>query len=65
MFLIKEKKNLTPTVIKMIIDAPFVIKHAKVGQFVMIRINNQGERIPLTIAEKDIIKGTLVSSFRL
>lgn len=65
MFLIIEKKYLTPTVIKMIIDAPRVVKHAKVGQFVMIRTNDRGERIPLTIAEKDIIKGTLGIIFQV
>ncbi len=65
MFLIKEKKILTPYVTKMVIDAPHVVKHAKVGQFVMIRVDQEGERIPLTIANKDIEHGLLTIIFQV
>ncbi|HCZ24958.1 MAG TPA: sulfide/dihydroorotate dehydrogenase-like FAD/NAD-binding protein, partial [Acholeplasmataceae bacterium] len=39
MFLIREKRTLTKTVTRMVIDAPWVVKHAEVGQFVMIRVD--------------------------
>lgn len=65
MFLIKEKRSLTPTVTQMKIDAPLVVKHAKVGQFVMIRVNKDGERIPLTIADKDAHLGTISIIFQV
>lgn len=65
MFLIKDKQSLTPTVTKMVIHAPLVTKHAKVGQFVMIRVDDSGERIPLTIAEKDEVNGTISIIFQV
>lgn len=65
MYVIKEKYELTPTVTKMIIDAPLIVKHAEVGQFVMIRVEADGERIPLTIAEKDINHGTIAIIFQV
>ena len=49
----------------MVIDAPHVVKHAKVGQFVMIRVDQEGERIPLTIANKDIEHGLLTIIFQV
>lgn len=65
MFLIKEKMALSPTVTKMIIDAPFIVKHAEVGQFVMIRVDENGERIPLTIADHNKQEGTLTIIFQV
>lgn len=65
MYLIKEKRELTPTVTKMVIDAPFIVKHAQVGQFVMIRVKKDGERIPLTIAETHKIKQTITIIFQV
>lgn len=53
MFLITFKKNLTKSVSMFKIKAPFIVKHAKPGQFVMLRIDSNGERIPLTIAESN------------
>ena len=65
MFLIKEKKSLRETVTQMVIEAPHVTKHAQVGQFVMIRTNENSERIPLTIADKNIQNGTISIIFQI
>ena len=43
----------------MVIDAPFVAKRAKAGQFIILRVNEEGERIPLTIADSDSEKGQM------
>ena len=53
MFLITNKKKLTQSVSMFKVKAPFIVKHAKPGQFVMLRIDQNGERIPLTIAESN------------
>lgn len=65
MFIIREKISLTPTVTRMTIEAPHVVKHAEVGQFVMIRVDEDGERIPLTIAEKNLKEGLLTIIFQV
>ena len=65
MFLIREKISLKPTVTRMTIEAPHVVKHAEVGQFVMIRVDEDGERIPLTIAEKNLKEGLLTIIFQV
>ena len=53
MYTILKKEVLNPTVTRMVIDAPFVAKRAKAGQFIILRVNEEGERIPLTIADSD------------
>ncbi len=50
MYKIVRKKNLNPTVTQMEIYAPLVAKKAKAGQFIILRVDEDGERIPLTIA---------------
>lgn len=65
MYLIKEKSILTPTVTQMVIDAPLITKHADVGQFVMIRAEEDGERIPLTIAGSNSKEGTITIIFQV
>ena len=50
MFEILEKKSLNPTVTLMKINAPRVAKKAEPGQFIILRTDSDGERIPLTIA---------------
>ena len=50
MYKIKTKKELNKTVIQMEIEAPLVAKKAKPGQFIILRVNEEGERIPLTVA---------------
>ncbi|MGB9679604.1 MAG: sulfide/dihydroorotate dehydrogenase-like FAD/NAD-binding protein [Thermoanaerobacteraceae bacterium] len=64
MYKIVRKEILNPVVKLMDIEAPRVAKSAKPGQFVIIRINEKGERIPLTIADYDREKGTVTIVFQ-
>ncbi len=59
-----EKEEIGPLVHRMVIDAPDVAKAAKAGQFVILRINELGERIPLTIADFEKEKGTVTVVFQ-
>ena len=63
MYEILEKKTLSENVKLMKVKAPLVAKKAQPGQFVMLRINDKGERIPLTIADYDRKKGTITIIF--
>lgn len=65
MYKILRKEILNPTVTRMIVDAPFVAKHAKAGQFIILRVDENGERIPLTIADADKEKGTVTIIFQI
>ncbi len=65
MFEIVEKEILNPTVIKMKISAPLIAAKAKPGQFVILRTDEQGERIPLTIADYDEAEGTITIIFQI
>jgi ferredoxin--NADP+ reductase len=65
MFKILEKKALTPYVSMMRIFAPEVTRHAQPGQFVMLRVEDQGERIPLTIAEIQREAGSIMIIFQV
>lgn len=65
MYEILEKTELNPTVTKMVIDAPHAAKHAKAGQFIILRVDQDGERIPLTIADADAEKGTVTIIFQI
>jgi ferredoxin/flavodoxin---NADP+ reductase len=60
MFRILEKRMLEPNVGWFEIEAPQIAKKRKAGQFVILRIDETGERIPLTIADSDPEKGTIV-----
>jgi ferredoxin--NADP+ reductase len=53
------KEFLSPNVVQLEIDSPLIAKKRKAGHFVIIKIGTHGERIPLTIAKADIIKGTI------
>ncbi len=53
MYKILHKKSLNPTVTQMDIEAPFVAKKAQPGQFIILRVDEDGERIPLTVAGYD------------
>ena len=64
MFKIVRKKELNSAVTLMEIEAPFVAKKAKAGQFIIFRIDEQGERVPLTIAGYDREKGTVSIIFQ-
>lgn len=59
MFKILEKKMLNPTICKMVVEAPRIAKSAKPGQFLIVRSDEPGERIPLTISDFDPEKGTV------
>jgi len=61
---IVEKERLSDVVVKLKIEAPLIAKKRKAGQFVVLRINEQGERIPLTIADADENAGTLTIIFQ-
>ncbi len=65
MFKIVDKKVLNPTVTRIDVYAPFVAKKAQAGQFVIIRATEDGERIPLTVADYDREKGTVAVIFQI
>lgn len=65
MFRILKKKELNPTVTLMEINAPFVAKKAEPGQFIILRVDDDGERIPLTIADFDREKGSVSIIFQI
>ena len=59
MYTILEKQDLAPTLGKFVIEAPFIARKRKAGNFVIIRVLETGERIPLTIVDGDPEKGTI------
>lgn len=65
MYRIISKRILNETVHMMDIEAPLIAKKAKAGQFIILRIDEEGERIPLTIAGYDRDKGTIKIIFQL
>ena len=65
MYKILKKQVLNPTVTLMEIDAPLVAKKAEPGQFIILRVDEAGERIPLTIADYDREKGVVTIIFQI
>ena len=65
MYRIVKKKVLNPTVTLMEIDAPLVARSAEPGQFIILRVDEEGERIPLTVADFDRKKGTVTIIFQI
>src|SRR5690554_3022779 len=65
MYNIIEKKRLTESVTWMTILAPEITRHAKPGQFVMLRVEQDGERIPMTIAASNQDLGTITIIFQV
>ena len=65
MFRIVYKKQLNPTVVMMDIEAPLVAKKAKAGQFIILRVDEESERIPLTVAGYDRERGTVRIIFQV
>ena len=65
MYQIVHKKVLNPTVTQMEIHAPLVAKKAKPGQFIILRVNEEGERIPLTVAGCNAEEGTVKIIFQI
>lgn len=64
MYKILKKEILAPTLYLFDIEAPLVARKAEAGQFVILRIHDEGERIPLTIADFDRAKGTITCVFQ-
>ena len=60
---ILSKKELCTNQYELIIEAPYVVRNAKAGQFIILRVEKDGERIPLTIADVDKEKGLLTIVF--
>ena len=65
MFKIITKKELNPTVTLMEIEAPRVAKKAEPGQFIILRVDSEGERVPLTIADYNRESGTVTIIFQI
>lgn len=65
MYRIVHKEVLNPTITLLEIEAPFVARKAKPGQFIILRIDEKGERLPLTIGDFDREKGTVTIIFQL
>lgn len=65
MYRIVKKRVLNPTVTMMDIYAPLVAKKAKAGQFIILRVDEEGERIPLTVAGYDRTLGTVKIIFQI
>lgn len=65
MYKIVKKKALNPTVTLMEIDAPLIAKKAQPGQFIILRVDEDGERIPLTVAGYDREKGIVRIIFQI
>ncbi len=59
------KKNLNPTVTLMEVEAPLGARKAQPGQFIILRVDEDGERIPLTVADYDREKGTITIIFQI
>lgn len=59
------KKVLNPTVTLMTVEAPLVARKAEPGQFIILRVDEAGERIPLTVADYDREKGTITIIFQV
>ncbi len=60
-----EKVSLSETVVKMVLEAPVIAQKRKAGQFIILKINEKGERIPLTIVDSDAQKGTITIIFQV
>lgn len=59
MFKIIQKQFLSENVARLVIEAPYIAKSRKAGHFIILRIDKNGERIPLTISDADVEKGTI------
>ena len=64
LFEIVRKENLCPAVVRMVIKAPLIAAKAQAGQFVILRVSEDGERIPLTVADYNRADGTVTIIFQ-
>ena len=58
-FVIRTTETVGPDIVRLVVEAPRVASHAQAGQFVIVRANEHGERIPLTICDTDTAAGTI------
>lgn len=65
MYKIVKKQQLNDTVVRLDVEAPYIAAKAKAGQFIIFRIDEQGERVPLTIADTNPDKGTVTIIFQI
>lgn len=65
MYKILRKQCLNPTVTRMDVEAPLIAKKAEPGQFIILRVDADGERIPLTIADYDREAGWVSIIFQI
>ena len=62
---ITEKEVLTPQIVRLKVIAPDIGRKCKPGQFVILRVDEKGERIPLTIVDSDSVEGTITIVFQV
>ena len=65
MFRIEKKESLAPNIVLMDVDAPRIAKNALPGQFLIVRVDEEGERVPLTICDYDAEAGTVQIVFQV
>ncbi len=65
MYRIASRRELNPAMIQLEVEAPLVARKARPGQFIILRVDEEGERIPLTIAGADPEKGTVKIIFQV
>ncbi len=65
MYKILKKESLNPSVMRMVIHAPEVARRADAGQFIILRATDDGERVPLTVADFDRVAGTVTIIFQV
>ncbi len=65
MYRIVKKEPLNPTVTRLVVEAPAVARKAEPGQFIILRVDEDGERIPLTVADFDRTAGTVTVIFQI
>lgn len=65
MYRILKREALNPTVTRIEVEAPFVAKKAKPGQFIILRVDSKGERIPFTVAGTDPERGSVEVIFQV
>jgi ferredoxin--NADP+ reductase len=60
-----EKKDLSEKVVRMVLEAPLIAQKRKAGQFIILKVDEKGERIPLTIVDSDAQAGTITIIFQV
>ncbi len=65
MYRILQKERLNGSVSKMVIEAPLVAQKARAGQFIILRVDDNGERIPLTVADYDRKAGSVTVIYQI